>query len=114
PEADEQVGTYADEFPENKHLNEIVREHDAEHREREQAQAGEVTAEATVLAHVAAGINVDQAANARDDQQHQPAERIDRDAELNLKIADDQPVERGAAEGRRKEQHTKAQHEGDR
>jgi hypothetical protein len=41
PETDEQVAGHADQFPENEHLDEIVRQHDAEHREREQAHERE-------------------------------------------------------------------------
>ena len=44
PEADEQVAGDADQFPEDEQLDEIVGQHDAEHREGEQAQAGEDSA----------------------------------------------------------------------
>ena len=50
PEADEQVAGHADQFPEDEQLHEVVRQHDAEHREGEQAQAGEVARQAAVLA----------------------------------------------------------------
>ena len=46
------------------------------------------TARSRVAVHVAEGIDVDRAAHARDDQQHQQAECVGRDAELDLQIAD--------------------------
>ena len=42
PVADQQIGTHADEFPENKHHDKIVRKDDAEHREHEEGERSEV------------------------------------------------------------------------
>ena len=94
PEPDEQVAGHADEFPEDEKLDEIVRQHDAEHREREQAQAGEEAREPAVFAHVAEGINVDRAADTGDDEHHHQAQGIELQPEIHVQIADGQPVGR--------------------
>ena len=51
--ANEQIGTDPDQFPEDKHHHEIVREHDSEHREHEERKPGEIARLALVRAHVA-------------------------------------------------------------
>ena len=53
PMADQQIGTDADQLPEDEHHHEIVREHDSEHREHEEREPGEIARLALVLAHVA-------------------------------------------------------------
>ena len=59
-----------------------------------------IAREAAVLVHVAAGINVNRAADAGDDQQHHQAQRVELQAEVHLQVADGQPVGDGFA-GRR-------------
>ena len=53
PMADQQIGSDADQFPEDEHHDEIVREHDPEHREHEERKRGEVARLALVIPHVA-------------------------------------------------------------
>ncbi len=53
PMTDQHVGSEADQFPENKHHHEIVREDDPEHGEHEERKRGEVTRLAFVIPHVA-------------------------------------------------------------
>ncbi len=62
PETDKQVAGHANEFPENEHLEKIIREHDAEHGKREQAQECEEPRHAFVFVHVTERINVNRAA----------------------------------------------------
>ena len=83
PKADEQITGDADQFPEDEHHHEIVREHDAEHREHEQAQAGEIAAVGAVALHVAGGVNMDRAAHARHHQRHQQAQVIQAQADVH-------------------------------
>ena len=91
PETDEQVAGHADQFPEDEELKEVVGQHDAEHREGEQAQAGEIAREPAVLAHVAPGVDVNRAGDAGHDEHHQQAQRVKPQPEVRLQIADRQP-----------------------
>ena len=42
PVADQDVGTHPDQFPENKHHHEVVRQDDTRHREHEESEPREV------------------------------------------------------------------------
>jgi len=55
PEPNQQITGETDQLPENEHHEEIVGEHDAEHREGEQAEAGEVTRVIRVIIHLCHG-----------------------------------------------------------
>ena len=70
PVPDEHVGSEADELPKNKKHDEIVREHNAEHGKHEEGKRSEVARLAFVAAHVAERINVNQRANACDEDKH--------------------------------------------
>ena len=50
--------------------------------------------------HVAPGIDMDRAADAGDDQHHHQAQRIEAEAEIDLAVADRQPVRRSASRSR--------------
>jgi hypothetical protein len=95
PEADEQVAAHAYQFPKHEHHEEVVREHDAEHREGEEAQAGEVTAEAAVAVQVAARVDVNHQPDAGDDEEHELGKRVEQEAEGDFQVADGEPVEVG-------------------
>ena len=53
PMPNEQIGAEPDQFPEDKHHHEIVREDDPEHGEHEERKSGEIARLALVRAHVA-------------------------------------------------------------
>ena len=53
PMTDEDVGSETDQLPKDEHHHEIVREDNAEHREHEERERGEVARFAFVVAHVA-------------------------------------------------------------
>ena len=93
PEADEQVAAHADQLPKHEHHEEVVREHDAEHREGEEAQAGEVAAVAAVAMQVAARVDVNHQPDAGDDEEHELGERVEQEAEGDFQVADGEPVE---------------------
>ena len=88
---DEQITGDADQFPKDEQHQKVVRQHDAEHRESEQAQSRKIAGEPAVIAHVTPGVNVDRAADASDDEQHQQAEGIEPQAEVHLQFANLQP-----------------------
>src|SRR5438045_9608002 len=58
PKPDQQIAANADQFPKNEKLQKIVGENDSEHREGEQAEAGEEARKPWIIAHIAPGIDV--------------------------------------------------------
>ena len=84
PEPDQQVAAKADQFPEDEHLEKIIAKNNAGHGEGEQAQAGEKPAVAAVAVHVADGENVDEAADAGDDEHHEEAQRINVQSKIHV------------------------------
>jgi len=96
PMADEDVRADADQFPEEEHHHEVIREDDADHREHEEREAGEVAGLALVVVHVPEGINMDERADAGNDEEHRLAELIDGEADGDREIRDHvQPLVRG-------------------
>ena len=77
PEADQQVGSEADAFPAEEHLHQAVGGHQHQHREAEQRQIGEEARLARVLLHIAPAVEVDEAGDGRDDDQHHRGQAID-------------------------------------
>ncbi len=84
PEADQQIGAQSDAFPADEHQQVVVREHQREHEEDEQVQVCEVPIEPLLMLHVSSGINMDQEANAGDDQNHQAGQVVEHESELRL------------------------------
>ena len=77
PEADQQIRGQAHAFPAHEHAHEGIAEHEDEHGEDEEVQVDEEALEALVVVHVGDGVEVDQRADARDDQRHDHAQRVD-------------------------------------
>ncbi len=77
-EADQQVAAQAHAFPADEENQVVRRQHQGQHEEHEQVQIGEEAViaakiRAMLVRHVADGIDVDQGADAGDDQQHDGA-----------------------------------------
>src|SRR5437868_9066438 len=70
PVADEQIGAQADQLPEDEQHHEIVREHDAQHREHEERKGSEITRFAGIVPHVTERINMNKTADAGDKHEH--------------------------------------------
>src|SRR5437868_8460504 len=87
PVANEQIGTEADQLPEDEQHNEIVREHDAQHREHEERKGGEITRFAGIIPHVAERINMDQTADAGDKHKHGFAQLIESKGDWNAQYS---------------------------
>ena len=77
-------------------------EHEHEHRRREQVEVGEEAAEARVAVHVADRVQVDQRADAGDEQDHRGRERIGEEAEVDAERARLDPREAVAHVGARR------------
>ena len=69
-EADEQVGRETDALPADKHEQEVAGEDQDGHEKEEEIEVAEVARVAGVVAHVADGVDVDEEADAGDDEQH--------------------------------------------
>ena len=95
PVADEQVAAHADEFPEDEHHREIVREHDAEHREHEEREVAEEARLRLVVLHVHRAVKVHEEADAGDDEEHRLREMIELYPERDLQgLAEINPLHR--------------------
>src|SRR6266849_7980760 len=95
PEADQQVGTEADEGPADDQPDEIPGEDEKEHREDAEVHVREEARVAGVLSHVADRIDVDQEADAGDYQHNQGRERVDVEVEGDVEVAALPPGEIG-------------------
>ena len=93
PEPDQQVGAEPDALPPHEHQQDGIPEDQDQHREHEEVQVREEAREALVLVHVADRVDVDQRADAGDDEKHDGAQRVDREAEGDDEIAGRDPVE---------------------
>ena len=90
-EADEQVGTEPDSLPTDKHQEEIVSQHQRQHREHEQIQVGKEAIEAGVAAHVADRKDVNQEPDERHEERIRSTQTIHRQAEVGAKLPDLNP-----------------------
>ena len=91
-EADQQIGAYAHQFPEEVHL-EDVRGHDQPHHaHREERQESVVALEAPLALHVAERVDVDHERDGRDDDKHHHRDRVELDAQVDVqRLTDGQP-----------------------
>ena len=85
PERDEQVAAGADALPAEEGDQEVVAQHEAEHREDEQVQVDEELREVLVAVHVADRVQVDQRADAGDEQRHRDRQRVDEEPGVDLR-----------------------------
>ena len=90
--ADEQVGAETHALPAHKHQHQAGAQHQGQHEEHEQVQVAEEAAVALVFVHVAHGVEVDQEADAGDDEHHGAAEGIDHQAEGHAQRSGGHPL----------------------
>ncbi len=88
PEADEEVGTEADAFPEEKHFDEVGGNDNAGHREHEDGEPAEETATGGILGHVADGEDMNEEADAGDDEKHALGQRVEDHADFDGEAGD--------------------------
>jgi hypothetical protein len=82
PVADEQEGTQAGQLPEDQHLDQVFRQHHAQHGTHEQEQIGVKAAQAVPLRQVIAGIDDDQQADAQDQAGEHQAQAVQAEGEV--------------------------------
>ena len=90
PVADQQVRAEAHAFPAHEHHEEVVPQDEREHEEAEEVQVAEEPrdAAARLVGDIRRRVDVNQRADAGDDQQHHPGQRIEAEAPRHLKTAD--------------------------
>ena len=107
PERDQEVGAGADALPAEEGDEHVAAQHQHQHREDEQVQVHEELRELRVAVHVADRVQVDQRADAGDEQRHRDRQRVDQEPDAHVEAADVDPVEevvdvaRGRARPRR-------------
>ena len=84
PEADQQVGREADALPADVERHEAVAQHQQQHRRDEQVQVGEEPPPARVVRHVADRVDVDQRADAGDQQHERQRQRVEQQPEVDV------------------------------
>jgi hypothetical protein len=83
-EANQQIRSEAHALPTHEHEQKIFREHQCEHEEHEEVEIGEETPVAFFMRHVAHGIDMDEEANAGDDQEHHERELVEGEREIGV------------------------------
>ncbi len=91
PEADQQVAAEADALPAEVEEQQVVGQHQHQHRGDEEVHVGEEAAVAVVVAHVLGRVEVDEKADEGDDQHHQTRQRIEVEADLRLEAGHGDP-----------------------
>jgi hypothetical protein len=97
PMADEQIGAEPDGLPEDEELQKVVRHNQHQHREGKERNVAEEAGIAGISPHVADGIDVDERAHGRDEQQHNGGKPVDGEADVNVECARGQPGVEGKA-----------------
>ena len=93
PERDQEVRAGADALPPEERDEQVLAEDEHQHREREQVEVEEELGELRVAVHVADRVQVDQRADAGDEQAHRDAQRIGEERHVDVQRPDRQPRE---------------------
>src|SRR5256886_15390152 len=91
PETDQEIAAQPYAFPSHEHHREVGAQHQYQHEEHEQVEIREVARVTGVLFHVADAEEMDQRADAGDDQQHHRRELIHLEGDVDLQRADRNP-----------------------
>ena len=85
PEADQQVAGQAHQGPADDQDDEVVGQHQQQHREDEEVHVGEEARVVVVglVLHVADGVDVDEEADAGDDQGHHRGQRVEVEVDVD-------------------------------
>ncbi len=84
-ESNEQVAARADAFPADEEQQEIIGKNQHQHGEHEKIQVAEEAVVTAFVSHVAGGIDVNQEADAGDDENHHGGKRV----ELETPVSDE-------------------------
>ena len=92
-ETDEEIGRYADQFPEHVHLENVGGEHQSEHRHGEEAQVGIIALETAFTVHVAERIDVHHERHGGNHHEHHHRDGIEENTEVEMERTERQPRE---------------------
>ena len=92
-ETDEEIGRYADQFPEHVHLEDVGGEHQSEHRHGEEAQVGIIALEAAFTVHVAERVDVHHERHGGNHHEHHHRDGIEEHTEVEMERTERQPRE---------------------
>ena len=92
PERDKEVRTRPHALPAEEGDEQVLPEHQHEHREDEQIEIEEELRELGVAVHVSHRIEVDERADARDEECHSDAQRVGEERQVNLQRSDRDPL----------------------
>ena len=93
PEPDQQVGAQPHAFPEDKHEEDVVGQHQSQHAGCEQRHAGVVAEIAGVAFHVALRVNLHHQADEGYDHDHHGRECVYQDADMDIEVAEHHPLD---------------------
>ena len=93
PEADEEIGSEADDLPAHEEKQKTVRDDDAKHGAGEKGEEAEEAREVFVVLHVADAVDEDEQADEGDHQEHDDGERAEEPADANPVAAVLKPIE---------------------
>ena len=93
PEADQQVGAGTDALPTEEGEHQVVGHHQDQHRGDECVQVDEELREVLVAGHVADRIEVDQRADAGDEQRHGDRKRVGHEPDVDTEATGGEPGE---------------------
>ena len=88
PERDQQVRRETDALPAEVEHHVVVAEHQQQHRRDEEVEVAEEPPAARVVRHVADRVQVDQGADAGDQQDEDRRQRVEQQPEVDLQLAD--------------------------
>ena len=85
PKPDKEIGTETHTLPTDEEHKKIVPHYQQEHEEDKEVQVNEKTNHPFIVPHIAERIDMDQEADAGDDEQHHRGQGIDLKRKLDLK-----------------------------
>ena len=99
-EADQQVGGYSHQFPEDVHLEDVGGHDESQHGEAEEGEEGVVALESFFPVHVSQAVDVYHQGYGGDDDEHHDGDGVQQDAEVDVQVAREaQPFEVEGCDG---------------
>ncbi len=92
PEADEKIGRQTDPFPPEEHLYKVIRGHQRQHHEGEQAEIGHEAGNIAVVRHIADRIDMNHRRHDGDHADHYDRKRIELKRPIDLQAARAEPM----------------------
>ena len=90
PKTDQRIGAQAHAFPTDEQQQQAIAQNQRKHRRGEQVEIGKEAPKRIVVVHVAGGVDVDETADAGDDEDHHRRKRIDQKSHVDLEASQGQ------------------------